>query len=152
MVVLGVFAGIGSLGYLKTLESLLAMATLYCSFVAAFRREAPFGPALTHFDEAAAYALIACVVGWGSAELPAAGFRVARRRRQTRYLAWLAARISILTVTLVIISVASSAAKRAVFPRNDPARLARRVGPMISVNMTQSPCLRSPDAIDRGRS
>ena len=65
MVVLGVFAAVGSLGYLKTLESLLAMATLYCTFVAIFRREAPFGPALTHFDEAAAYALIACLMSWG---------------------------------------------------------------------------------------
>ena len=61
VVILGIFRTIGSLGFLKTLESLLAMATLYCSFVAAFRREAPFGPALTHFDEAAAYGLIACV-------------------------------------------------------------------------------------------
>jgi hypothetical protein len=64
MVVLGVFAAIGSLGYLETLASLLAMAALYCSIVAVFRREAPFGPALTHFDEAAAYALIACGVGY----------------------------------------------------------------------------------------
>jgi hypothetical protein len=66
MVILGIFATIGSLGFLKTLESLLVMATLYCFFAAAFRREAPFGPALTHFDEAAAYALIACMAFWAA--------------------------------------------------------------------------------------
>jgi hypothetical protein len=59
MVILSVFALLGSQGFGRTLESLLALAALYCVFAAAIRREAPFGPILTHFDEAAAYALIA---------------------------------------------------------------------------------------------
>ena len=59
MVILAVFATFGSLGFPKTLETLLAMATLYCAIVGSMRREAPLGPALTHFDEGAAYALCA---------------------------------------------------------------------------------------------
>ena len=66
MVVLCVFATLGPQGFGKTLESLLALAALYCVFSAAIRREAPFGPALTHFDEAAAYAVIARVAAWVS--------------------------------------------------------------------------------------
>ena len=59
MVILTVFATFGSLGFPKTLETLLTLATLYCAIVGPMRREAPFGPALTHFDEGAAYAACA---------------------------------------------------------------------------------------------
>jgi hypothetical protein len=41
-------------------------AAFYCIFAAAVRREQPFGPALTHFDEAAAYAVIAGLAAWTS--------------------------------------------------------------------------------------
>ena len=41
-------------------------AVFYCIFVAAIRREEPFAPALTHFDEAAAYAVIARLAAWTS--------------------------------------------------------------------------------------
>ena len=54
MVLLGIFATFGSRGFGKTFEGLLILAVLYCVFAAAVRREAPFGPILTHFDEAAA--------------------------------------------------------------------------------------------------
>jgi hypothetical protein len=50
---------LGSQGFVKTLESLLVLAVFYCIFAAAIRREATFGPVLTHLDEAAAYAVIA---------------------------------------------------------------------------------------------
>ena len=61
MLILGMFAALGSQGFAKTLESLLLLAMLYCVLIALIRREAPFGPALTHFDEAAAYAVIVCL-------------------------------------------------------------------------------------------
>jgi hypothetical protein len=64
MVILSVFALLGSHGFGKTLESLLALAALYCVFASAIRREAPFGPVLTHVDEAAAYAVIARLASW----------------------------------------------------------------------------------------
>jgi hypothetical protein len=58
IVILSFFASMGSQGFGKTFEALLVMAALYCIFAAAIRREAPFGPVLTHFDEAAAYAMV----------------------------------------------------------------------------------------------
>jgi hypothetical protein len=59
LVILRIFAVLGSQGFGKTLESLLVLAVFYCLVVAAMRRAEPFGPVLTHFDEAAAYAVIA---------------------------------------------------------------------------------------------
>jgi hypothetical protein len=59
VLILSVFATLGSQGFIKTFESLLVLAVFYCIFAAAVRREAAFGPVLTHLDEAAAYAVIA---------------------------------------------------------------------------------------------
>jgi hypothetical protein len=59
VLILSVFATLGSQGFAKTFESLLVLAVFYCIFAAAVRREAAFGPVLTHLDEAAAYAVIA---------------------------------------------------------------------------------------------
>ncbi len=56
IVLLGVFATFGSQGFGKTFESLLLLTVFYCVFAATLRREPPFGPVLTHFDEAAGYA------------------------------------------------------------------------------------------------
>jgi len=66
LVILSIFAALDSHGFGKTLESLLVFAVFYCVFVAAIRREEPFGPVLTYFDEAAAYAVIACLAAWAS--------------------------------------------------------------------------------------
>ena len=66
LVILSIFAALGSQGFEKTLESLLVLAVFYCIFVAAIRREEPFAPILTHFDEAAAYAVIARLAAWTS--------------------------------------------------------------------------------------
>jgi hypothetical protein len=66
LVIFSIFAAFGSQGFGKTLESLLVLAVFYCVFIAAIRREEPFGPALTHFDEAAAYAVIAGLAAWTS--------------------------------------------------------------------------------------
>ena len=66
MVLLSVFAALGSQGFARTLGSLLVLATFYCITVGAIRREAPFGPVLTYFDEAAAYAVIARLALWSS--------------------------------------------------------------------------------------
>jgi hypothetical protein len=66
LVILSIFAALGSQGFGKTLEGLLAFAVFYCIFSAAIRREKPFGPVLTHFDEAAAYVVIARLAAWTS--------------------------------------------------------------------------------------
>ena len=66
LLILSIFAVLGSQGFGKTFESLLVLAVFYCIFVAAIRREEPFAPVLTHFDEAAAYAVIAHLAAWTS--------------------------------------------------------------------------------------
>ena len=64
ILILSVFATLGSQGFIKTFESLLVLAVFYCIFAAAVRREAVFGPVLTHLDEAAAYAVVARLVSF----------------------------------------------------------------------------------------
>jgi hypothetical protein len=64
LVILCVFAALGKQGFGKTFASLLVLSALYCVFTAAFRREMPFGPVLTHLDEAAAYAALAILASW----------------------------------------------------------------------------------------
>jgi hypothetical protein len=66
LVIFSIFAAFGSQAFGKTLEGLLVWAVFYCIFAASVRREQPFGPALTHFDEAAAYAVIAGLAAWTS--------------------------------------------------------------------------------------
>lgn len=58
IIILAFFAVLGVQGFAKTLESLLFLAVCYCLVIGAIRREAPLGPILTHYDEAAAYAVI----------------------------------------------------------------------------------------------
>jgi hypothetical protein len=57
--ILAAFALLGDHGFGRTFASLLAMAVIYCAFAGALRREAPLGPVLTHWDEAAGYAIVA---------------------------------------------------------------------------------------------
>lgn len=59
LVILVLFALASRQGFGNTLEALLALAAFYCMVVATFRRETIFGTTFTHFDEAAAYAVIA---------------------------------------------------------------------------------------------
>ena len=59
LMILSIFAALNKQGFSTALESMLILAIIYCVFAAAVRREQPFGPDLTHFDEAAAYAIIA---------------------------------------------------------------------------------------------
>ena len=46
----------------ESFESLLLLTVFYCVFAATLRREPPFGPALTHFDEAAGYVALGVLV------------------------------------------------------------------------------------------
>ena len=66
LTILCVFAGLSHQSFGKTLESMLMLAVLYCIVAAAVRREHPFGPLLSHFDEAAAYVVVGCVVAWAA--------------------------------------------------------------------------------------
>ena len=68
MVVFSVFAAFAQQGFTKALTGLLTLAAIYCLFVGGFRREAPLGSVLTHFDEAAAYALCMALASWSAAQ------------------------------------------------------------------------------------
>ncbi len=57
--ILALFASVSKQGFASALSGMLGLATFYCLFAATFRREAILSPVLTHFDEAAGYALIA---------------------------------------------------------------------------------------------
>jgi hypothetical protein len=48
----------GSQGFRTTFSVLLALSAIYCAMAALIRREPFFGWALTHWDEAAAYATL----------------------------------------------------------------------------------------------
>jgi hypothetical protein len=58
LAVLSTFAIFGRQGFGTTFAALLALSAIFCAVVGAMRCEAMFGPVLTHWDEAAAYAVI----------------------------------------------------------------------------------------------
>ena len=62
ILLLGLFAALSGQGFEKAFESFLFLAIVYCVFAVAVRREMPFGPVLTHLDEAAGYLAVFCAV------------------------------------------------------------------------------------------
>jgi len=64
IVILSICAALGRQGFGKTIEPLLTLATCYCIVVGGIRCEAPLGQVLTHYDEAAGYALGASLAAW----------------------------------------------------------------------------------------
>jgi hypothetical protein len=58
LALLSVCAAYSRQGFAPAFPVLLALSALFCAFVGIIRREAIFGSALTHWDEATAYALI----------------------------------------------------------------------------------------------
>lgn len=53
------FATFATRGLGTTFSALLAMLAIFCAVAGAMRREQVFGPALTHWDEVATYAVLA---------------------------------------------------------------------------------------------
>jgi hypothetical protein len=62
LIIVAAFAGMGRQGFVQTLAPLLVLTVIFCIIVAATRRERLFGRVLTHWDEAAGYAAMACSV------------------------------------------------------------------------------------------
>lgn len=62
LVILGCFAAIGKAGFGQTLAQLLAIASCYCVVAGGWKREEPLAPVFTHYDEAAAYGVLATLV------------------------------------------------------------------------------------------
>lgn len=57
-VILVTFAAFGSIGFGRSLATLLAMSAILCVVLALARRETIFQSALNHWDEATAYAAL----------------------------------------------------------------------------------------------
>jgi hypothetical protein len=57
-VLLSTFATFSTQGFGPTFAALLALSAFFCAIVAAMPQEAIFGPLLTNWNEAAAYAII----------------------------------------------------------------------------------------------
>jgi hypothetical protein len=55
LALLSMFATFGAQGFARTFAALLALSVIFCVVMGTMRREALFGPMLTHWDEAAAY-------------------------------------------------------------------------------------------------
>ena len=62
MMILVIFAASASIGFGKALAALLWMAIILCAVTGAMRREPPFGPVLSHWDEMVAYAAMFALV------------------------------------------------------------------------------------------
>jgi energy-converting hydrogenase Eha subunit H len=61
MVILCVFATLGSIGFARSFNALLWMSATVSVAVGIVRRESAFDSALTYWDEAAAYGLLCCL-------------------------------------------------------------------------------------------
>ncbi len=62
LVLLSAFATLGTRGFGSAFAALLALSAIFCAVLGAMRREALFGPELTHWDEAASYAVLGHLV------------------------------------------------------------------------------------------
>lgn len=61
MIVLCVFATLGTLGFGRSMIALLWLSTILCAVAGVLRRESPFDSALTHWDEGVAYGALYCL-------------------------------------------------------------------------------------------
>ena len=70
MIILVVFATLGSIGFARSLAALLWMSTILGAVIATIRREPPFDKVLNHWDETVAYAALCCLVSAFSQAAP----------------------------------------------------------------------------------
>jgi len=62
LVFFSVFAAVGAAGFHVMFPTFMTLAAIYCAMVATLRGEAFFARVLTHWDEAAWYGFLACLV------------------------------------------------------------------------------------------
>ena len=62
MIILVIFATLGSIGFGRSLVALLCMSAVLSAVIGVMRREPPFDAVLNHWDETAAYAALCCLV------------------------------------------------------------------------------------------
>jgi hypothetical protein len=61
LVLVAAFASLSAQPFGTAFGALLGLSAIFCAVVGAMRREPVFAPVLTHWDEAAGYAVIACI-------------------------------------------------------------------------------------------
>jgi hypothetical protein len=62
MIILVIFAALGSIGFGRSLAALLGMSIILSAVIGTMRREPRFGVALNHWDETVAYAALFSLV------------------------------------------------------------------------------------------
>lgn len=62
MIILVIFATFGSIGFARSLATLLWMSIALSAVVGVMRRERPFDITLNHWDETVAYTALFCLV------------------------------------------------------------------------------------------
>jgi hypothetical protein len=62
LVLFSVFAVIGAAGFRIMFPTLMILSAFYCTIAAALQGEEMFGRVLTHWDEAAGYGALACLI------------------------------------------------------------------------------------------
>jgi hypothetical protein len=62
LVLFSVFAVIGAAGFRIMFPTLMILSAIHCTILATLRGEEMFGRVLTHWDEAAAYGALACLI------------------------------------------------------------------------------------------
>ena len=62
LLVFCIFAAFGATGFRIMFPTFMILSAIYCTMAATFRGEAMFGRVLTHWDEAAGYGVLACLI------------------------------------------------------------------------------------------
>jgi hypothetical protein len=70
MIILVIFAALGSIGFGRSLAALLGMSAILSALVGIIRREPPFDMVLNHWDETVAYAALFSLVSSFNPSVP----------------------------------------------------------------------------------
>ena len=70
MIILVIFAALGSVGFGRSLAALLGMSAILSAVIGIMRREPPFDVVLNHWDETVAYAALFSLVGSFTPSVP----------------------------------------------------------------------------------
>jgi hypothetical protein len=71
MIILVIFAALGSIGFVRSLAALLWMSIILSAVLGTMRREPPFAIVLNHWDETVAYAALFSLVSSFDHSVPA---------------------------------------------------------------------------------
>ena len=70
MIIMVIFAALGSIGFGRSLAALLGMSAILSAVIGTMRREPPFDMVLNHWDETLAYAALFSLISSFNPSLP----------------------------------------------------------------------------------